>query len=171
MIEGGGWNVHDINALYNEYAQVIYKHLLSIRCDHQTAEDLVQETFYQAIKSVNRYDGTCKISVWLCQIAKHLWYRELTRRNKVPTEKLTEGIADQHQTVVDELIEKETQDQLKKIIIELPELSQQVVNFRIYHNMSFREVGLVLGKTENWARVTYYRSKKIIIERWRENEP
>lgn len=158
---------NDIEILYSEYAQAILKYLLSLGCDFHTAEDLVQETFYQAIRSINRYDGSCKISVWLCQIAKHLWYREIERRNKHPIVELSEHITDDD-NITEEYIEYETKNQLKKIIDEFPDKLQQVIKYRIYENMSFREIGFVLGETENWARVTFYRCKNKIIERWRE---
>ncbi len=160
-------NVHDMERLYAEYAQAIYKYLVSLGCDIHTAEDLVQDTFYQAIRSINRYDGTCKISVWLCQIAKHLWYRELERRNKYPVVALSEHIRDENDMIGDAW-ERETKTQLETFIAEFPEKPRQVVQYRIYGNMSFREIGFVLGETENWARVTFYRCKNKIIERWRE---
>lgn len=162
--------MYDMSYIYHEYSQAVYKYLLSLRCDFETAEDLVQETFCQAIKSIERYDGSCKMSVWLCQIAKHLWYRELSRRSKDKESELTADIADRKMSVIEEVIENEQHEKLKLIISQLPDISQQVVNFRIYNNMSFREIGLVLGKTENWARVTYYRCKGKIVERWKQNE-
>lgn len=162
--------MYDMEALYGEYARAIYKYLLSIGCDSMTAEDIVQETFCQAIKSIHRYDGSCKISVWLCQIAKHLWYRELTRRNKAPTVELTEEVATDDLSVLDSMIDREERNTLTKIIDSLPLPVRRVVKMRIYSNMSFREIGIIMGKTENWARVTYYRGKKTIVERWRENE-
>ena len=157
----------DIEHLYAEYAQAILKYLLSLGCDLHTAEDLVQDTFYQAIRSINRYDGTCKISVWLCQIAKHLWYRELERRNKHPLVTLSDHIPDE-ESMVEDVAEQETKEQLKTIVSEFPEKLRQLIEYRIYDNMSFREIGFVLGETENWVRVTFYRCKNKIIERWRD---
>jgi len=43
------------------------------------AKDLTQETFLKAYESMERFDGSCKISTWLCQIAKHLLYRHWER--------------------------------------------------------------------------------------------
>lgn len=158
---------HDMERLYVEYAQAVYKYLLSLGCDVHTAEDLVQDTFYQAIKSIKRYNRSCKISVWLCQIAKHLWYRELERRNKYPIVALSEQIQND-ENITDEIIEQEHKEQLNMIIAEFPEKFRRVIQYRIYDNMSFREIGFVLGETENWARVTFYRCKNKILERWRE---
>ena len=70
----------DMDAAYREYAVMVYKFLLSLCYEEELAEELTQETFYQAVRSVDRYDGSCKVSTWLCQIAKHLWYREIERR-------------------------------------------------------------------------------------------
>ncbi len=70
----------DMDAAYREYAVMVYKFLLSLCYEEELAEELTQETFYQAVRSVDRYDGSCKVSTWLCQIAKHLWYWEIERR-------------------------------------------------------------------------------------------
>ncbi len=52
----------DIDAIYKEYAPIVFKFLISLCNDADTAEELTQETFYRAIKSANGYDGTCKVS-------------------------------------------------------------------------------------------------------------
>ena len=78
----------DLDAVYRQHAQTVYKFLLSQCRDPQTAEELTQETFYQAVRSIDRFDGSCKVSVWLCQIAKHLWYQHLRKRK--PEEPLPE---------------------------------------------------------------------------------
>ena len=72
----------DLDAVYRQHAQTVYKFLLSQCRDPQTAEELTQETFYQAVRSIDRFDGGCKVSVWLCQIAKHLWYQHLRKANR-----------------------------------------------------------------------------------------
>lgn len=66
-----------IDQIYRENAQAIYKYLCSLTRDCGLAEELTQETFFQAIKGIDKFRGDCKISVWLCQIAKNLWYKEL----------------------------------------------------------------------------------------------
>ena len=78
----------DLDTVYRQHAQTVYKFLLSQCRDPQTAEELTQETFYQAVRSIDRFDGSCKVSVWLCQIAKHLWYQHLRKRK--PEEPLPE---------------------------------------------------------------------------------
>ena len=57
--------------IYQEYARTVFKYLLSKTHDEDLAEELTQETFYQALKSIDRFDESCKISTWLCAIAKN----------------------------------------------------------------------------------------------------
>ena len=72
----------DMSAIYQQHARTVYKFLLAQCHDPDLAEELTQETFYQAVRSADRFDGGCKVSVWLCQIAKHLWYQHLRKRNR-----------------------------------------------------------------------------------------
>ncbi|WP_349773210.1 RNA polymerase sigma factor [Lacrimispora xylanisolvens] len=73
-----------MDGIYKEHADLIYKYLFSLSLNAHTAEELTQETFYRAMLSINTYNGNCKLSTWLCQIAKHLWFQEL---DKKPTKK------------------------------------------------------------------------------------
>jgi RNA polymerase sigma-70 factor (ECF subfamily) len=148
----------DMHQIYRQHAQTVYKFLLAQCQNADLAEDLTQETFYQAIRSIDRFDGSCKISVWLCQIAKHLWYQHLRKQNReVP---LAEDADLPIPSAEEGLLEQEGRLELLKQIHALPEQQKEVVYLRAFGNLSFREIGDVLGKTENWARVTFYRGKE-----------
>lgn len=148
----------DMEAIYRSHAQTVYKFLLAQCRDPDLAEELTQETFYQAVRSIHRFDGSCKLSVWLCQIAKHLWYRHLRKhRRESGLETASEGAAP---SAEDGLMEREGRLALLRLIHRLPELQREVVYLRAFGGLSFREIGDVLGKTEAWARVTFYRSKE-----------
>lgn len=153
--------MEQIEQIYQEYAQTVYKFLMSYCHNETLAEELTQETFYQAVRSIDRFDGTCKISVWLCQIAKHLWYQHLQKKKRTVS---------QHEANFDysvssaeaETLSREGHLELLKQIHSLSEPAREVVYLRAFGGLSFREIGDVLGKTENWARVTFYRSKERI---------
>jgi RNA polymerase sigma factor (sigma-70 family) len=149
----------DMETIYREHAQTVYKFLLAQCRDPDLAEELTQETFYQAVRSIERFDGSCKLSVWLCQIAKHLWYQQLRKRQKepVPLETVPEMPTP---SVEDGLLEREGRLALLRLIHDLPEPQREVVYLRVFGGLSFQEIGDVLGRTENWARVTFYRSKE-----------
>ena len=81
----GGKVMQNIEEVYKQYSNTVYKYLFCLTGKEEIAEDLTQETFAIAIKQINKFRGDCKISVWLCQIAKHLWYKELKKSKKIKT--------------------------------------------------------------------------------------
>ena len=149
----------DMSAIYQQHARTVYKFLLAQCHDPDLAEELTQETFYQAVRSADRFDGSCKVSVWLCQIAKHLWYQHLRKRNReAPMPE--EGIDVPLPSAEEETLAREGRLDLLRSIHGLPADAWEVVYLRAFGGLSFREIGDVLGKTETWARVTFYRSKE-----------
>ena len=143
--------------IYKSYAMTVYKYLLSMTHDEDLSEELTQETFYQAIRTIDRYDESCRISTWLCGIAKNvlITYR---RRNKQHEELQDwDSPAEPDQ---DEIIRTEERVFMIRRIHELQEPAREVVYLRIFGELSFREIGEVFGKSENWARVTFYRGKE-----------
>lgn len=143
--------------IYKDYAQTVYRYLLSVTRDAHLSEELTQETFYQAIRSIDKYDESCKMSTWLCGIAKNVWR---TYQRKHPTlDEIGEQIPYKQQTeeiVFSNLSKVELFKKLQKMQGE----TKDVLYFRLFGDLSFKEIGEVLGKTENWARVTYYRGKE-----------
>ena len=152
--------MEDMEQAYRQHARTVYKFLLAQCRDGHLAEELTQETFYQAVRSADRFDGSCKVSVWLCQIAKHLWYQHLRkqkRKSPVSPEDLPEVPGP---SAEEGLLEREGRMDLLRLVHELPEPAREVVYLRAFGGLSFREIGDVVGRTENWARVTFYRCKE-----------
>ena len=161
--------MQNIEEIYKEYSTSVYKYLFCLTKNKEISEDLTQETFALAVKDIKKFRGECKLSVWLCQIAKHLWYKELKKKNKninVSFEEINEN------ALYDEMLEenlcaKEEKLKLFKDMQKLDEKSREVMYLRMVGNLSYEEIGEILGKTSNWARVTFYRAKQKIRE---ENE-
>jgi len=157
-----------IDEIYRKHATMIYKYLWGLAQDTQLAEELTQETFFQAIKGIDKFRGDCKVSTWLCQIAKNLWYKELERRNKHKTVELNDSI------LSNENVEYYCLNHMEKIEIFrlmhklLDEATREVMYLRIGGDLHFSEIADILGKTENWARVTYYRGKQKIMKGMKE---
>ncbi len=158
--------MQNIEEVYKQYSNTVYKYLFCLTGKEEIAEELTQETFAIAIKQINKFRGDCKISVWLCQIAKHLWYKELkkSKKNKnISINDLNEEI-EEAQTTEDIICEKEEKLKLFKDMQKLDEQSKEVMYLRMVGNLNFIEIGEILGKTPNWARVTFYRAKQKIRE-------
>lgn len=151
--------MQDMQEVYQEYAQTVYKFLMVQTRDADLAEELTQETFYQAVKSIGRFDGSCKISVWLCQIAKHVWYQYL-RRHKREVPEQEELLNVPLPSAEQDAMANQGQMDILRRVHELAEPAREVVYLRIFGGLSFREIGEVTGHTENWARVTFYRGKE-----------
>lgn len=157
-----------LEQVYDENASAVYKYLLCLTHDNYLAEELTQETFYQATKGIHNFRGDCKISVWLCQIAKRLWYKELNKVEDIPLDEIVESQAainleKQHILNIDKI-------ELFKLLHALDETSREVVYLRLTGELSFSEIGDIMGKTENWARVTFYRGKQKIVKGRNRNE-
>lgn len=154
---------HQIEKIYNEYYPIVYKYLCCITHNSDISEELTQETFYKMIKNIDSFKGNCKLSSWLCEIAKNLWYDELRKKKRkiVLSENLEEKSTD---NIEENFIHKEKVSMIYHKINALDEETKRVMYLRINSDMSFKEIGQVLGKTETWARVTFYRGKKKVKE-------
>jgi len=146
-----------IEEIYRAHSQTVYRYLLSLTHDADTSEELTQETFYQAIKSVERFDGSCKITTWLCAIAKNVL---ASYRRKYPASVTLEAIPDYADSPEDKMLKKAGQMELLCKLHLLDGEMREVLYLRLLGNLSFREIADILSKSENWARVTYYRGKE-----------
>ena len=155
--------MQSIEEIYKEHSNTLYKYLLYLTKNEDIAEDLTQETFAIAVKEINKFKGDCKVSVWLCQIAKHLWYKKIKKDKHISFEELNEEI-EYGEKVEDIVFRDEEKMQFFKNMQKLDEISREVVYLRMNGNLSFIEIAEILGKTPNWARVTFYRAKQKIRE-------
>lgn len=159
-----------MHELYKQNVKIVYYFLFSKCHNKQIAEDLTQETFLQAYKSLDNYNGKCKVSVWLCQIAKHIWYQYLQKnKHEIVIETDNEQIPSNNNVENQILTKYELLDVFKKMQ-KLSSQMREVVYLRITGDLSFKEIGEILGRSENWARVNFYRAKEILLKGMEKNE-
>ena len=144
--------MQNIEEIYKQHSNAVYKYLFCLTGNADISEELTQETFAIAVKEIKKFKGNCKVSVWLCQIAKYLWYKELKKKSR------------KNISIEDIICDNDDKIRLFKDIQKLDEKTKEVVYLRITGNLSFNEIGEVLGKTPNWARVTFYRAKQKLKE-------
>lgn len=151
----------DFEEVYAREFPVVYKYLLALCGNPGTAEELTQETFYRAIQNIGKFRGTCKLSVWLCQIGKNL-YLSLLRREQSHGLTCSDEM-DQRQTISpdpeDALLRRDTTMMLHRHLHALPEPYREVFSLRIFGELSFAQIGELFERSESWARVTYHRAK------------
>lgn len=154
----------DIEDVYKEYFKTVYKYLCCLTQNAEKAEELTQEAFCEAIRQIDNFKGKCKIEVWICQIAKNLWYDEI-KKNKKKTELLEiENIEDTAFDLENKIILEEEKISLYKKIHNLDSVTKEIIILRINGELSFKEIGIIFNKSENWARVNFYRGKKKLQE-------
>lgn len=166
--------MNTIEQVYKDYSIQVYRYAYSLCHEHLLAEEITQETFFRAIKNINSYNGNCKFYVWLCQIAKHVFYQEVNRQTKYRKfyehsglDSLCDSTMANASSVasLEELtIQKETHMDFIHQLDGLPENMKEVVGLRVLGEYSFREIREIMNKNETWARVTFYRAKQIIMK-------
>ena len=157
--------MQNIEEIYIEYFKTVNKYLFCLTHNDDISEELTQETFYRAVKKINTYKGECKISVWLCQIAKNLWYDKCRKDKRLVHIEESELFNLQAlNNIEEEIISKEEKMLLKDKIQKLDKKTSEVIYLRIVGELSFKEIGIIMNKTENWARVTFYRGKNKMKE-------
>ena len=150
--------MEDYQEIYTLYFQDVFKYVLALSRDPCLAEEITQETFFKALKSLDSFQGQCKLYVWLCQIAKNT-YLSYLKKHKEPEkeETLTSSLEEM-------MLDKESVFLIHQALHNLPEPYKEVFSLRVLGELSFRQIGLLFGKTENWARVTYHRARLTIKE-------
>ena len=151
--------------IYSEYADMVFRYLMSLCHDIDIAEEMMQETFCRAIQSSFTVRADCKVSTWLCQIAKHVWYQELEKKKKYVYCPLDENLPSDELSMENQVIQTAEKMELFKNVHALNETEKEVVLLRLTGAFTFREIGEVFEKSENWARVTFYRAKQKLISK------
>lgn len=148
--------------IYSEYFSQVYKFVLGLCRNPDAAEEITQEAFFKALKNIEGFKGDCKLSSWLCQIAKNIFYSQAQKQGR-QTESLTELILSD-ENIEQQFTDHETALEVHKILHRLKEPYKEVFWLRTLGNLSFAQIGLIFGKSESWARVTFYRAKIEIRE-------
>ncbi|MDE7204108.1 MAG: RNA polymerase sigma factor [Lachnospiraceae bacterium] len=144
----------------------VYSYIMTITKDASLSEELTQEVFYRAMKS--EFQGKSSEITWLCAIAKNLCTDEFRKRKKeaVYDEEAVDSADNPNRTNMEHsVIAKMENLQIHIALHQLEEPYREVFSLRVFGDLSFKDIGMVFGKTENWARVTYHRGKLKLQEK------
>lgn len=156
-----------LEEIYNNYFKDVYYFAYSLSKDKNAAEDITSETFIKAIKSIDSFKGKCDIKVWLFQIAKNTYYTYMRKhKNLLDLDSVSEKEDDFD--IEKSVISSEESMKIHEIIRHLPDTYKEVFTLRIFGELSFKQIGSLFGKTENWACVTYHRARNKIREEMRD---
>ena len=150
----------DFEEVYRQYFAEVYRYALALSRDPHTAEEVTQETFFRALSSMDHFRGDCQLRVWLCQIARNQ-YLTLCRRRRHRGE-LTEEPGDGG--IEEGFADRDAARCLHTLLHALPEPYKEVFSLRTFGELPFAQIGELFGRTENWARVTYFRARRKLKE-------
>ena len=156
-----------IGEVYEEYGGMVRAFLMRMCGNRDLAEELTQETFYQATKEWKRFRGDCSVTTWLCGIAKRLYWSALRKKAPVPLEE-----ADEPKTpdFTEQLMLRDRAMTAQHLLHRLPEPYREVFTLRTFCDLSHAQIGELFGKSDQWARVTYFRARKMLVDTMKERE-
>jgi RNA polymerase sigma-70 factor (ECF subfamily) len=160
----------DFQQIYETCYPLIYAFLLKQCGDAHLAEEITADTFFKALRSIDKFRGECDIRVWLCQIAKNSYYSHVKRAGRtLPAETaLPHTVPDSAPPLDEQLADKDTARQIQALLHTLPDPYKEVFLWRVYAELSFKQIGELFGKTDNWACVTYHRARMMLKSRLEE---
>ena len=149
--------------LYEAYYMRVFSFVMTLTGEKTLAEEITQETFFRALSGRSAFRGESDEATWLCAIAKNLCADELKRRNRHCP--IPEELPDQHPDIEEKTADRDASFRIHMALHALEEPYREVFELRVFGELSFREIGLIFGETENWARVTYHRARLRLQER------
>ena len=154
--------MYDIEKLYYEYSKDIYSYLLYLTNDESLSQDILQETFLQAIRGIKSFRGDSNVKTWLFSIARNIWISQLRKKKLIISDE------DISNVIVSRSFEEDVNNKvllkrIYEIIDSKNEKTKEIVHMRL-DGYSFYEISQKLGISESSARVIDFRCKKEIRE-------
>ena len=149
----------EIEKLYDLYSNDVYRFIYSLSFDEEVSKDIMQSTFLECIKSIKNFKGKCSEKTWLLAIAKNQYYTYLKKHPF--TENLYDSDLDKYKDYENVFLAE--YNEVLKLINELKEPQRQIMILRLINDLTFKEIGEIIGKSESYCRVNFFREKKKIV--------
>lgn len=153
---------------FEKYYEDVLRFLRGLSRDEYLAEELTQEAICRAMKYIHTFRGDSDLRVWLCSIAKNLYFTHCRKQKPLSYEETYDSYGAEEKLFVQIIEDKETAFRVHRILHDLKEPYKEVFSLRIFGELSFREIGELFQKSEHWACVTYHRARGMIQERLKE---
>ncbi len=160
----------EFEKIYRTYFDDVYLYIRRLSGDENIAEEITSEAFFKAMRGISGFRGDCDIRVWLCQIAKNCYYTHLKKSkqtNSIDDAELLE-LPSEDSTIEEQYLKREEAARIRAVLHNVSEPYKEVFMWRVFAELSFKQIGQIFGKSENWACVTYHRAKTMIKSRLEE---
>lgn len=156
--------------LFNNYFRQVYHFALSLTRSEQAADELTQQTFFKALKSLDSFQGRSDPATWLCSIAKNEHFNGARRKREQTTEPDSPVFDRPVHSVEEMVLENDQIMRIHRLLHALSEPYREVFSLRVFSELKFSQIALLFSKTESWARVTFYRAKCEMQNKIREED-
>ena len=159
---------HDtFDQIYQNYFDAVYRYALSLSRNPQIAEEITQESFFKAMRTLDQFQGRSSLKSWLCAIAKNLWLTELRKKKD---QSIDDALPIQDPSIGPEeaIVRQDESMRIHRLLHHLDEPYREVFTLRTLGQLSFRDIGDLFGKSENWACVVFHRARTKIKEKMEE---
>ena len=157
----------DFEQIYRTYFSDVFRYIRRLSNDEHIAEEITADTFFKAMQTIHKFRDDCDIRVWLCQIAKnsYLTYRKKHRHTDHIEDAILQTVPAHTGTPEEQFLRRDDVNAIREILHEIAEPYKEVFMWRVFAELSFKQIGQIFGKSENWACVTYHRARLKIKER------
>ena len=162
----------EFDKVYQTYFNDVYLYIRRLSGNEHIAEEVTSEAFFKAMQSINDFRGDCELRVWLCQIAKNCYYSYLKKAGRTDSIEDFEllNMPDPGETIEERIARQEDAKQIQKLLHDVPDPYKEVFMWRVFAELSFKQIAQIFGKSENWACVTYHRARNMIKDRLEDNK-
>lgn len=154
---------NELDEIYRLYAGDVYRFALRLCHNEALAQDILQDTMLNAVKSIDKFDGKCSLKTYLCTIARNLYFNHLKRADNrnLPLDEALDLSSDN--SVEQQALDRLDALRIHKALHKLDEPYKEVFTLRVFAELKYSDIGALFGKTDRWARVIYFRAKEKII--------
>ena len=159
--------VTEFEKIYSTYFNDVFRYIRRLSNNEHIAEEITADTFFKALRSIDRFRGECDIRVWLCTIARNCYFSYLKKQGRLENMEDVDAlnVPGTAESIEEQLVRREDAMRIQRVLHEIPEPYKEVFMWRVYAELSFKQIGQIFNKSENWACVTYHRAKSKIRER------
>ncbi len=157
----------EFEKIYRTYFDDVYLYIRRLSGNEDLAEEITSEAFFKAMRSINGFRGDCDIRVWLCQIAKNCYYshqKKIRNTSSIDDVELSE-LPSSESAIEEQCMKHDEAARIRAVLHKISEPYKEVFMWRVFAELSFKQISQIFGKSENWACVTYHRAKTMIKSR------
>ena len=159
--------VTEFEKIYSTYFNDVFRYIRRLSNNEHIAEEITADTFFKALRSIDSFRGECDIRVWLCTIARNCYFSYLKKQGRLENMEDVDAlnVPGTAESIEEQLVRREDAMRIQRVLHDIPEPYKEVFMWRVYAELSFKQIGQMFNKSENWACVTYHRARSKSRER------